>query len=73
MLELSMFLEKEMATQSSILAWKIPSTRSLAGYSPWGHEELGMTEQLPFIHVYFLNITKGWKDLVFLNHRAHES
>ena len=26
-------LEKEMATQSSILAWKIPE-RSMAGYSP---------------------------------------
>ena len=28
--------EKEMATQSSILAWKIQGHRSLAGYSPWG-------------------------------------
>ena len=33
-----------MATHSSILAWKIPQ-RSLAGYSPWGHKELDMTEQ----------------------------
>ena len=31
-----------MATHSSILAWKIPR-RSLAGYSPWGHEESDMT------------------------------
>ena len=31
-------LEKEMATHSSILAWKIPWQRSLAGYSPWGHK-----------------------------------
>ena len=31
-------LEKEMATHSSILAWEIPQ-RSLAGYSPLGHEE----------------------------------
>ena len=30
-------LEKEMATHSSILAWRIPRTRSLAGYSPRGH------------------------------------
>ena len=27
-------LEKGMATHSSILAWKIPWTRGLAGYSP---------------------------------------
>ena len=36
-------LEKEMATHSSILAWKIPQ-RSLAGYSPWGHKESDTTE-----------------------------
>ena len=29
-------LEEEMATHSNILAWEIPSKRSLAGYSPWG-------------------------------------
>ena len=29
-------LEKEMATHSSILAWRIPWTEELAGYSPWG-------------------------------------
>ena len=38
-------LEKEMATHSSILAWTIPS-RSLVGYSPWGHKESDTTEQL---------------------------
>ena len=32
---------KEMATHSRILGQK-----SLAGYSPWGHKELDMTEQL---------------------------
>ena len=31
-------LEKEMATHSNILAWRIPRTESLAGYSPWGHK-----------------------------------
>ena len=25
-------------------AWEIPWTEKLAGYSPWGHEELDMTE-----------------------------
>ena len=37
-------LGKEMVTHSSILAWGIPGWRSLAGYSPWGHKELDMTE-----------------------------
>ena len=32
--------EKEMATQSGVLAWEIPWTEELAGYSPWGHKEL---------------------------------
>ena len=31
-------LEKEMATHSSILAWRIHGQRSLAGYSPWSHK-----------------------------------
>ena len=36
-------LEKEMATHSSIHAWKIPWTKEV-GYSPWGHRELDTTE-----------------------------
>ena len=36
--------EKAMATHSSILAWRIPWTRSLAGCSPYGHTELDTTE-----------------------------
>ena len=39
-------LEKEVATYSSILAWRIPWQRSLVGYSPWGHKEFDMTENL---------------------------
>ena len=40
-----------MATHSSILAWEIPRTESLAGYSPWSHKELDMIEQLsPYTH-----------------------
>ena len=41
-------LEKEMATYSSILAWKIPWTEEPVGYSPWGpwgRKELGTTER----------------------------
>ena len=32
-------LEEEMATHSSILAWRIHGQRSLAGYRPWDDEE----------------------------------
>ena len=35
-------LEKEIATHSSILAWEIPWTEDLVGYSPWGHKESDM-------------------------------
>ena len=41
-------LEKEMTTHSSIVAWRIPWQRCLAGYSPWGQKELDTTEQLNF-------------------------
>ena len=37
-------LEEEMATHSSILAWRIHGQRSLAGYSSWGHKESDTTE-----------------------------
>ena len=38
-------LEKEMATHSRILAWKILWTEELGRlYSPWGHKELDTTE-----------------------------
>ena len=39
-------LEEDMATHSSILAWRIPSERKLEGYTSWGCKELDMTEQL---------------------------
>ena len=37
-------LEKEMATHSSVLAWRIPGTGSLMGCHLWGCTELDMTE-----------------------------
>ena len=37
-------LEKGMATHSSILAWRIPWTEDLAGYSPWDCKESDTTE-----------------------------
>ena len=39
-------LEEEMATHSSVLAWRIHGQRRLAGYSPRGSKESDMTEQL---------------------------
>ena len=38
-------LEKEMATHSSILAWRIPWTEK-PGWSPWGYKESDTTELL---------------------------
>ena len=42
-------LEKEMATHSSILAWKIPWTEEPGRlYSPWGHKDSDTTERLHY-------------------------
>ena len=37
-------LEQEIATHSSIVAWRIPQTEEPGGYCPWGHRESDMTE-----------------------------
>ena len=37
-------LEKEMATHSSVLAWRIPGTGSLVGCRLWGHTESDTTK-----------------------------
>ena len=39
-------LEKEMATHSTSLAWRIPGIEEPGGYSPWGLKESNMTERL---------------------------
>ena len=36
-------LEKEMATHSSILVWRIPRTEEPGCYSPWGPKESDAT------------------------------
>ena len=41
-------LDKEMATHSSTLVWKIPWTESVVGYSPWGCKESDMSERPHF-------------------------
>ena len=49
-------LEKGMAAHSSILAWRMPWTRSLEGYSPWGCKDSDMTERLSFSATYNIQI-----------------
>ena len=41
-------LEKEMATHSSILAWRIPWMEELGGLQSTGRQELVTTERLHF-------------------------
>ena len=55
-------LEKEMATHSSILAWRIDGWKSLVGYSPWGCKESDTTEYthyistFPCINIYIIQV-----------------
>ena len=60
-------LEKEIATCSRILAWRISWTEELAGYSPWGRKRVrhdlatkqqqNISRKFFFFHfVYFLSI-----------------
>ena len=53
-------MEKEMATHSSTIAWKIPWTwKRLVGFSPWGCKELDMTEQLHFTSLCYCLLVKS--------------
>ena len=45
-------LEKEMATHSSILSWKIPWTEEPGG--PWDHKESDTTERLTLSRLVFI-------------------
>ena len=47
-------LDKEMATHSSILAWKITWTEEPGRYGPWVNKESDMTERP---HFHFLHST----------------
>ena len=47
-------LEKEMATHSSIIVWRISWTEDPGGYSSWGCKESDMTEQLTHTHIYII-------------------
>ena len=50
-------LEKEMATHSSILAWKISWTEEPVGYSPLSHKESATAEHTHNGHARFLVFT----------------
>ena len=43
-------LEEEMATHSSMLAWKIPWTEESGGLQSWGHKDLGIIVQIGIIY-----------------------
>jgi len=51
-------LEEGTATQASILAWGIPWTERLAGYSPWGHRESDTTEATE--HTHGMTFVSSW-------------
>ena len=51
-------LEKEMATHSRILTWKIPWTEQPGGIQSTGHKELDTTEHA-HMHTHTLNKTPG--------------
>ena len=50
-------LEKEMATHSTILAWRIPWTEEPGDYSPWSCKQLDTTEWLTHTGTYILQRT----------------
>ena len=50
-------MEKEMATHSSILAWRIPWIEEPAELHPWGHKESDSTEQLTLLLSVLLSIS----------------
>ena len=60
-----------MATHTSILAWGIPRTRSLAGNSPQDRKESGKTEQLTLSLVIFGVGTNRWSQNYQTTHLKH--
>ena len=69
-------MEKETATHSSTLAWKILWREEPGGYSPWGGKELDTTERLLFVSFKIPSLASGlsesrprtqYNDLLFLN------
>ena len=62
-----------MATNSSIFAWRIPWTESLAGYCPWGHNESDMTDwQHNYSYDYTVEVANRFKWLGLINRGPKE-
>ena len=51
-------LEKEMATHSCILAWKIPGTEEPGSYSPWGHKSWTRLSDFSFFSFTACGVTR---------------
>ena len=66
-------LEKEMATHSSVLAWRIPGTGSLVGCPLWGCTELDRTDVTAatyhISHAYMWIISILLSDLAYIDHK----
>ena len=61
-------LEKEMATHSSILAWRIPWTEELGGIQSMGRKELDATERLHFTSLHGNSIFSFWRNSLAVFH-----
>ena len=57
-------LQKGMTTHLSILAWRIKRREEPGGYSPWGHKELKMTEQLTDTHITRIICSNSMKNIL---------
>ena len=53
-------LEKEMATNSSVLAWEIPQTRRLVGYRPWGYKRVKHDLVTEHAHMHLIFIRSSY-------------
>ena len=73
-------LEKEMATRSSVLAWRIPWTEESGGLQSMDHKELDMTDQT-HTHTYTHTIvtqvegkfTDATRGIIFASRTSHDN
>ena len=63
-------LEKEMATHSSTLAWRIPWTEEPGGLQSVGWQESDTTEQLNHHHGKLIQV-KSYSVCLFVTDRVH--